>query len=270
MAEIISVIMNKGGVGKTTLATNLSGALDIKKNAKILIVDTDGQGNAAITFRFDPSKFENTIYDVLMGNEHIENVIVNINENIDLVPANEDMNFFEYDILSRINNFSNHSQAFHLLKEALKPVQDKYDYIIIDSPPSMGLVTKNVLVAADSVLLPFIPEVYNVKGLIRIVSAINEVKETENKGLEILGVIGMMIDIRTNLHALFIENANVFCDTAGIPMFRTFIPRSIVFANANALDKLPAVYRDRKNKATKAYFELMEEILNGKKIKERV
>ena len=263
MAEIISVIMNKGGVGKTSMVTNISGALSIEKDDKVLIVDTDGQGNAAITFKYDPSDFENTIYDVLIGEKNIEDVIIRINENIDLVPANEDMNFLDFEILTNLQKYSNTSDIFKLLKEALAPLHDKYDYIIIDSPPSMGLVTNNVLVASDKVLLPFIPEVYNVKGLIRIIKAINEVKSKQNPSLNILGVVGMMIDNRTTLHGAYLQNAEIFCKTAGIKLFRTTVPRSIVFANANAYDNMPAVYRDRRNKATKAYFELLEEMLSG-------
>ncbi|PGK52463.1 chromosome partitioning protein ParA [Priestia megaterium] len=263
MAQIISVVMNKGGVAKTTLVTNLAGALGIEKNAKVLIVDTDGQGNSTATFGFDPDDFEDTIYDAFTGKRTIEEVTVKVNDNIDLVPANEDMNFLDFDILTNLNEYPNY---FTLLKEALRLVDDKYDYIVIDSPPSMGLVTSNVIVSSDDILLPYIPEPYGAMGLLRVIKAIMKFKDELNPKLNIQGVVGMMVDKRTIVHANFLEQARLYCKQAGVKVMRTTIPKSTVFPKAVAYEHKPAVYNTSKGKkhAAASYYDLMEEILNGK------
>lgn len=257
MAEILTVSMNKGGVGKTTLATNLAGAISkIKKDKKILIIDTDGQGNSAISFGYNPSDFEDSIYDVFMGTKSIDDVTVKIDENVYLVPANDDMSFLEFEILPKIKEYE---KPFYLLKDAVDKIRDKYDYIILDTPPAMGLVMFNSLVASDKVILPFLPEAYNVKGLIRVVDAINNFKTAHNPSLQIAGVVGMMIDKRTNLHGLLLRNAKDYCKKNGVHFYKTTIPRSIIFANAVTYDEKPATW-ERRGKAVEAYIKLAKEV----------
>ncbi|UNY48909.1 chromosome (plasmid) partitioning protein [Bacillus phage FADO] len=260
MAEIYCVCMNKGGVGKTTIITNLAGVFSFNGDKKILIVDTDGQGNSAISFRYNPSDFEDSVYDVFMGTKTVKEAVTKIDDNIDLLPANQDMNFLEFDLLPNIKDID---KPFHILKNALKQVEDEYDYIFIDTPPSMGLVTGNVLVASQHVLLPFVPEMFNVKGLIRVVQAINDFKESENKDLNILGVIGIMVDKRTTLHGVMLEQAREYCANNDIKFFNTIIPKSIVFANAVAYSDRPAVWESKNSKAVSSYFKIGEEIING-------
>ena len=221
MTEVYAVSMNKGGVGKTSLIANLAGAISKSEKKKILIIDTDGQGNSSIAFGLNPSEFHNTIFDVLLGHMGIENVIVKIDEYIDIVPANEDMNFFEFDILPGIQKYD---QPFHLLKLNMQGVLNNYDYVFIDTPPSMGLVAANVLTAADKVIIPFVPETFGVKGLIRIVEAINDLKVSENPNLDILGVVGMMVDSRTVLHSEMLQQARRYCLEHQIHMYRNNHP----------------------------------------------
>jgi chromosome partitioning protein len=250
--------MNKGGVGKTTMTTNMSGVLSIEKNSRILIVDTDGQANSTISFSLKPEKIKYSIYDVLVGDKTIDEVKIRIDDNVDIVPANDEMNFLEFDILP---NLKEYTKPFNLLKNAIEQIKDQYDYILIDTPPAMGLVTFNVLVASNYVMLPFVPEMYNVKGLQRVVEAIEKFKKKHNPELEIAGVIGMMIDKRTVLHASMLDKAKEYCEVKGIRFFENYIPRSIVFANANAYENRPAVW-GRKGKAVQSYYNLVEEIIN--------
>ncbi|MCP1146761.1 ParA family protein [Lysinibacillus endophyticus] len=266
MTEVYAVAMNKGGVGKTSLVSNLAGAISIKEKKKILIIDTDGQGNSSIAFGLNPSEFENTIYDVLLGHTNVENVIVTVDDYIDIIPANEDMNFLEFDILPDIQHYD---KPFTLLKRSIQGILHNYDYVFIDTPPSMGLVVGNVLTTADKVIIPFVPETFGVKGLIRIISAINDLKNRENPNLEILGVVGMMVDSRTILHSEMLQQARRFCLENELQMFETIIPRSIRFANSTAYDGKPATMTPSSNPIVKAYFELLEEVFEYGKTKQK-
>ena len=266
MTEVYAVSMNKGGVGKTSLISNLAGAISKSEKKKILIIDTDGQGNSSIAFGLNPSEFDNTIYDVLLGYTGMENVIVRIDECVDIVPANEDMNFLEFDILPDIQKYD---QPFHLLKRNMQEILNNYDYVFIDTPPSMGLVAGNVLTAANKVIIPFVPEIFGVKGLIRIIEAINDLKYRENPGLDILGVVGMMVDSRTILHSEMLQQARRYCLEHEIHMFETIIPRSIRFANSTAYEGKPATWTSSTNAIVKAYFELMNEVFEYGKEKQK-
>src|SRR5699024_9179240 len=148
------------------LTTNLSSAINKEYGKRTLIIDTDGQGNSSISFGLNPSDFENTTYDLLMGKVSIEDCIVNVGKDIDLVTANDDMNFLEFDILP---NYKEYGRPFHLLHDSLTIIKDNYDYIFIDTPPSLGLVAGNVLIASDKVIIPFVPEMFSVRGLIKVI-----------------------------------------------------------------------------------------------------
>jgi chromosome partitioning protein len=266
MAEVYSISMNKGGVGKTSLVTNLSGALS-RKDKKILIIDTDGQGNTSMAFGLKPHEFEDTIYDVLVGNSNIQDVIVTVEENIHIAPANNDMNFLEFDILPHIKEYS---EPFRLLKNAVDSVRDRYDYIFIDTPPSMGLVAGNVLATADKVIIPFVPEMFAVSGLVRVVEAIEDFKNRENPDLKVAGIVGMMVDNRTTLHSEMLQQARRYCLENEINMYETVIPKSIRFANSTAYDGKPATLTDFNNHIVSAYYELMKELIEYGKTKETV
>lgn len=258
MTEIYAISMNKGGVGKTSLVTNLAGAItkDLKK--RVLIVDTDGQGNTSIAFGLKPHDFEFTVYDVLVGEKTAKEVIVSINEYLDVIPANNDMNFLEFDILPNIQQYD---QPFMLLKKALKEIKEQYDYIFMDTPPSMGLVAGNVLAASNKVIIPFVPEMFAVSGLIRVIEAIEDFKAKENPELEVAGIVGMMVDSRTTLHSEMLQQARKYCVENDLTMYETIIPKSIRFANSTAYEGKPATWTDYNNPIVAAYFELMKEVI---------
>lgn len=259
MAEVYAVSMNKGGVGKTSLVSNLAGAITKLMKKKVLIIDTDGQGNSSIAFGFkQPNDFEFTIYDVLMGEKQMEDVIVEVTPDLHIIPANKDMNFLEFDILP---NLAKYGEPFKLLSRHVKSIQDQYDYIFIDTPPSMGLVAGNVLAMADKVIIPFAPETYGVNGLINVIEGVNDFKNSQNPDLEIAGVVGMMVDSRTSLHSELLQQARAYCAGQGINMYDTIIPKSIRFANATAFDGKPATWTDANNNIVKSYYELLKEVL---------
>ncbi|MEH7440494.1 ParA family protein [Neobacillus drentensis] len=258
MAEIYAISMNKGGVGKTSLVSNLAGAITKKLKKRVLIIDTDGQGNTSIAFGLKPHDFENTIYDVLTGEKTAKEVIVSVNEYLDVLPANNDMNFLEFDILPNIQQYA---QPFSLLKKALEDVKDSYSYIFIDTPPSMGLVAGNVLAASDKVIIPFVPEMFAVSGLIRVIEAIDDFKSKENPALEVAGIVGMMVDSRTTLHSEMLQQARKYCVENDLTMFDTTIPKSIRFANSTAYEGKPATWTDYNSPIVAAYFDLMKEVV---------
>lgn len=260
MAEIFAISMNKGGVGKTSLVTNLAGAIDKQLKKKVLIIDTDGQGNSSIAFGItQPNDIENTIYDVLMGEKKIEDVVIKISSNLHICPANKDMNFLEFDILP---NLDKHGEPFKLLSKHVKSIQDQYDYIFIDTPPSMGLVSGNVLSVADKVIIPFAPETFGVNGLINVIEGVNDFKSSHNPNLEIAGVVGMMVDSRTSLHPELLKQARMYCYEHDIKMYDTIIPASVRFANATAYDGVPATWTKlKKNDVVQAYHDLLKEVL---------
>lgn len=257
MAEIISITINKGGVGKTSLVSNLVGALIKKHDKKVLIVDTDGQGNLGIAFGLVPDSLETSVYDVLLNKCDTKEAIIEINENLHIIPANNDMSFVEFDVLPNLKEFN---QPFHLLKNALESVKDYYDYIFIDTPPAMGLIAGNVLVASDKVIIPYVPEVFAVNGLIRIYDAITDFKNDHNPKLEILGIIGMMVDLRTTLHQSMLQQARAHCYENNLHMYETIIPRSIRFASST-LQGEPATWTNKNNHLVSAYYEFLDEMI---------
>lgn len=259
MADIYAISMNKGGVGKTSLVSNLAGAIGKQTGKKVLIVDTDGQGNTSIAFGLNPNNFENTIYDVLMGSITAEVAIIKTEHNVDILPSNADMDFFDFDVLT---NKDDYPKPFFLLKEALADIKDDYDYIFIDTPPSMGLVAGNVLACADKVIIPFVPETFAVQGLIRVVKAINGFKAKDNPDLEIAGVLGMMVQGGTVIHSQMLQQARRYCTENNIHIYETTIPKSIRFANSTAYEGKPAVWTDSNNPIVGAYYELLNEVIN--------
>lgn len=267
MAVIYTVSTNKGGVGKTSLVTNLVGALSRQLKKKVLIVDTDGQGNSSLAFGINPNELDKTIYDVMLGNVETKDAIINISPNIDLLPANDEMNFLDFDILGNIKQYQ---QPFHLLRNALEAIRGAYDYIFIDTPPAMSLVAGNVLVASDKVIIPFVPETFAVKGLIRIIEAINEFKSKDNPNLEVEGVVGMMVQNGTVLHSQMLQQARRYCLENDITMYETVIPKSIRFANSTAYEGKPATLTDYNNDIVKAYYELLKEWMEYGKAKKTV
>jgi chromosome partitioning protein len=261
MGEVWAISTNKGGVLKTSITTNLAGCL-AEKGKRVIILDTDNQGNAALTFGKNPDTFENTIYDVLMGMA-AEVAIINVFTNpsgglIDLLPSNDDMAFLEFDVLTQRDTYK---QPFLLLKNSVTHLRKNYDYILIDSPPNLGLSAGNVLSFADKVIIPFQPENYSMRSLVKILKAIESFKDEHNNNLQVLGVVATLVDTRTTLHSQILQECRKFCTKQGIPMFETVIPRSVRFASSVAYESLPAsLSSDKNNKLVLSYYELLEEI----------
>ncbi|WP_128896661.1 ParA family protein [Longirhabdus pacifica] len=252
-----AISTNKGGVLKTSITTNLAGVFS--KKHKILIVDTDNQGNVALSFGKNPDDYEYTIYDVLVEDVKAEDAIFNVYKNIDVIPANDDMAFFEFDVL----NNSNYKNPFSLLKNKILDLKDQYDYILIDTPPNMGLVQGNVLSCSDQVIIPFQPESYSMRSLLKILKAIEDFKNQHNPNLNILGVVATLVDLRTILHSEVLQECRKYCMNHDIKVFDTIIPRSVRFASSIAYDGLPASLTDHTNQLVASYYELAKEITNG-------
>lgn len=260
MGKIIAVSTNKGGSGKTSLVTNLAGALAQAKGKKVLIIDTDGQGNTSLAFGLNPNELKRTIYDVLMGSCSPEEAIVSVGSGVDILPSNSDMDFFDIEVLTNTERLDN---PFYLLKSALKTIADNYDYVFIDTPPSLGLIAGNVMTYAETVIIPFQPELFAVRGLVRLVETVNDFKSAHNPKLSVLGVVGMMVDARTGLHKEMLQQAKMYCEDKSIRLFDTVIPKSIKFASATAYAGKPAVWVEKSHLLVHAYYDLLNELLEG-------
>lgn len=268
MAEIYSISMNKGGVGKTSLVTNLASILAKKHKKKVLIIDTDAQGNSSIAFGRNPFEHEYTIHDVMLHNCHPRDAIQKLRKNIDLLPANHNMNFIEFDVLPHLDKYT---RPYYLLKDGMQGVEEEYDFVFIDTPPSLGFVAGNCLTYADQVLIPFVPEMFDVKGMISVVDAIADFRDEYNPSLDVAGVIGMKVESGTTLHSEMLQEARVYCHQKGIHMYDTIIPKTIAFSKAVAYSNVPAILSsEAKNKLVQSYDVLAKEFLEKATVKGKV
>ena len=250
MAYVISIVNQKGGVGKTTTAVNLSAFL-AKKRKKVLIIDLDPQGNATSGYGFDKGQLENTVYDLLVNEEDINNVIASTSvKNVDMCPTNINLAGAEVELVSAISRET-------ILKRAIEPVLDKYDYIIIDCPPALGLLTINALAACEGVIVPIQGEYYALEGLTQLMDTINMIKKKLNPKIGILGVVITMHDRRTQLTKQVVEEVQKYF---GDKVFKTFIPRNVRLAEAPSYGQTIEEY-DPKSKGSLAYQALANEVL---------
>ncbi len=250
MAYVISIVNQKGGVGKTTTAVNLSAFL-AKKRKKVLIIDLDPQGNATSGYGFDKGQLENTVYDLLVNEEDINNVISATSvKNVDMCPTNINLAGAEVELVSAISRET-------ILKRAIEPVLDKYDYIIIDCPPALGLLTINALAACEGVIVPIQGEYYALEGLTQLMDTINMIKKKLNPKIGILGVVITMHDRRTQLTKQVVEEVQKYF---GDKVFKTFIPRNVRLAEAPSYGQTIEEY-DPKSKGSLAYQALAYEVL---------
>lgn len=254
MAYIISVVNQKGGVGKTTTTINLAAYLG-QRGKKVLIVDLDPQGNATSGYGYDKSALESTVYDLLVNDADIKDVIQTTKrKHIDMCPTNIDLAGAEVELVSAMSRET-------ILKRALEEVSSSYNYILIDCPPSLGLLTLNALAASTGVLVPIQGEYYALEGLTQLVDTINLVKRHLNPQIGIFGVVITMFDGRTQLtRQVTQEVQNYF----GEKVFKTFIPRNIRLAEAPSHGKTIAEY-DNKSKGGKAYDALALEVIKRTK-----
>ena len=250
---IISLANQKGGVGKTTTAVNLSSCLALQKK-KVLLIDADPQGNA--TSGVGSSKeVEKSIYDVLLSGEDINNTIQNSSvPNLYVCASNINLAGAEIQLVTEVSRE-------YRLKEAVSKIKKDYDYIIIDCPPSLGLVTLNALTASDSVLVPIQCEYYALEGLGQLMSTIDLVQKHLNKNLEIEGVALTMYDARTKLSIQVIDEVKKYFKNK---VYRTIVPRNVKLSEAPSYG-LPIAMYDKNSKGATAYINLAKEIIKNNK-----
>lgn len=255
MGKIIAIANQKGGVGKTTTSVNLSACLALSKK-RVLLIDADPQGNA--TSGVGAKKdVEKSTYDLISNNEDLENVIQkSAVENLDVCASNINLAGAEVELVSLISRE-------HRLKEALEGKCDMYDYVIIDCPPSLGMVTLNALTAANSVLVPIQCEYYALEGLGQLMSTIDLVQRHLNKKLDVEGVVLTMYDARTNLSSQVIDEVKKYFRDK---VYKSIIPRNVKLSEAPSFG-LPIALYDKNSKGAVAYSELAKEVIRDNKIK---
>ena len=253
MGRIIAVANQKGGVGKTTTAINLSAAL-AERGQNVLIVDVDPQGNTTSGYGVDKNNLDNTIYELILDDCTVtEAILKNVIDKVDMIPSNVNLAAAEIELIGV-------EQKEFILKQALDFVRDDYDFIILDCPPSLSILTVNAMTAADSVLVPIQCEYYALEGLSQLIHTINLVKERLNPRLDIEGVVFTMYDARTNLSLQVVENVKSHVEQ---PVYKTIIPRSVKLAEAPSYGAPISLY-DPRSAGAEAYRSLAEEIIERK------
>ncbi len=249
MGKIISIANQKGGVGKTTTSVTLSAIL-AKKGKKVLLIDADPQGNASSGLGVEKGQ-EISVYDVLTSDVHIKDSIKDTNiKNLNICPSNINLAGAEVELVSMMSRE-------HRLKEKLDEVKELYDYIIIDCPPSLGLITLNAFTASDSILVPIQCEYYALEGLGQLINTINLVKKHLNKDLVIEGALLTMYDARTKLSNQVVEEVKNFFNDK---VYGTVIPRNIRLSEAPSYG-IPINEYDARSKGAKAYEKFVKEFL---------
>ena len=253
MSRIIAVANQKGGVGKTTTAINLSACL-AESGKKVLTIDTDPQGNTTSGLGVDKDELENTVYELMLDECTIKESLVKTEfENLDLIPSNVNLAGAEIELLG-IN------EKEYILKNAVDYIKDDYDFVIIDCPPSLNMLTVNALTTANTVLVPIQCEYYALEGLSQLLHTISLVKERLNENLQIEGVVFTMYDARTNLSLQVVENVKNNLDTT---IYKTIIPRSVRLAEAPS-HGLPINKYDSRSTGAESYRMLAKEVIDRK------
>lgn len=248
--RIIAVTNQKGGVGKTTTTINLSACL-AEAGKRVLTIDADQQGNTTSGLGLNKNELKETIYNVMLGELSLDDVkCPTCVENLEIIPANISLTGAEIELIGK-------EEREYILKEEIEKIKDNYDFIIIDCPPSLNLITINAMTAADTVLVPIQCEYFAMEGLEQLLHTINLVKKKLNRQLEIEGIVFTMFDARTNLSLQVVEEVK---RSLGSNVYRTIIPRNVRLGEAPS-HGLPINLYDPKSKGAESYELLAEEVI---------
>lgn len=251
MGRTIAIANQKGGVGKTTTAINLSACL-VEKGKKVLAVDMDPQGNMTSGLGVDKDSVENTIYNLIIGESKMEEVLIkDVLENLDIIPTNIDLSGAEIELLDV-------EEKEYIVRNEIDKIKDNYDFIIIDCPPSLSMLTINAMTTADSVLVPIQCEYYALEGLSQLIHTVELVRDRLNPKLTIEGVVFTMYDARTNLSLQVVENVK---DNLEQTIYKTIIPRNIRLAEAPSYG-IPINKYDPKSAGAESYLRLADEVID--------
>ncbi|HEV8415340.1 MAG TPA: ParA family protein [Bryobacteraceae bacterium] len=252
MAKIIAISNQKGGVGKTTTAVNLAASL-AANDLRVLLVDSDPQGNSTSGLGIEKTPEIKTLYDALLSGVDISEVIRTTDcDGLNLVPADKNLVAANLDLVDLPNRE-------HRLQQIIQPIRDMYDYILLDCPPALDLLTLNALVAADSVLIPIQCEFFALEGISQLIDTVDRVRESFSRSLQIEGILLTMYDERTNLARQVAEDLKDFFTDQ---VFTTVIPRSIRLAEAPSYGK-PILMYDPRSRGAESYIKLAKEILEN-------